>query len=499
MNRRASGILLHITSLASGFGIGDLGPQAYKFADFLKFSKQSYWQILPLNPTDPVFDNSPYSSNSAFGANSLLISPELLVKDGLLSGSDIKPRLSFSKNQCDYLKVTRFKKGIFSIAYNNFIKDPGPKQDFEKFCKDNQYWLEDFSIFRVVKRHIDSRPWGKWTKDLRDRKPQALNKIKNDFKNEISKEKFLQFVFFKQWFCLKQYCNNNGIKLIGDIPIYVSYDSADVWSNPDFFKLNTEKMPSFVAGVPPDYFSKTGQRWGNPIYRWEILKKNGFKWWFQRLRFNSDPFDIIRIDHFRGLVAYWQIPSEQKTAIKGQWVKAPAYDFFRLLKEEFPDLSIIAEDLGYITDDVRAVIKHFGFPGMRILLFGFDADLDKHPYLPHNFIENCVAYTGTHDNNTIKGWFKNEASRQERQNVFKYLGKKVSLKEINWEFIKLLMFSVANTVIIPMQDILGLGEEARMNLPATKRGNWRWRLDQSCLKPQISKRLLEITKNAKRS
>ena len=498
MDRRASGILLHISSLPSEFGIGDFGSTAFKFADFLEVTKQCYWQILPLNPTDSVFDNSPYSSNSAFAGNVLLISPRLLSEQGLLSKKEIKPKVNLPNSYCNYSAVINYKENIFSLAYRNFKNNSRDKKKFEKFCIDNEYWLTDYVFFTVIKKRLDKRAWGKWPRDLRDRKPAALNKIERDFKDELFKEKFLQFKFFEQWSSLKKYCNKKGIKLIGDIPIYVSYDSADVWANPDIFKLDEKKEPIFVAGVPADYFSKTGQRWGNSIYNWDVLAESNFDWWFKRLQFNYSLFDIVRIDHFRGFVAYWQIPASEKTAIGGQWIKAPAYDFFNLLVKRFTYPKIIAEDLGYITEDVRQVIKHFGFPGMCILLFAFDDDSGRNPYLPHNFIENCVAYTGTHDNNTVKGWFKNEAGRREKQRVFRYLGKKVLLKDISWEFIKLLMFSIAKTIIIPMQDILGLGEEARMNLPATKKGNWRWRLTSSYSKPHILRRLREITEDAKR-
>jgi 4-alpha-glucanotransferase len=493
MNKRGSGILLHITSLPSPFGIGDLGPWAYRFADFLSQTKQIYWQILPLTPTDQISGNSPYNSISAFAGNPFLISPELLIESGFLTQQDIDSIPSFPNERCDYSSVIPYKVQLFHHAYERFKTNKLERNTYEEFCAQNGEWLEDFALFVVMKNHFQGKVWSKWEKGLRDRNPKDLKKIRNNFYDELEREKFLQYLFFKQWFSLKRYCNEKGIKFIGDIPIYVNYDSVDVWTNTDIFKLDEEKKPLFSAGVPPDYFSETGQLWGNPIYRWDVLQRTGFKWWFQRISHNFQLFDVVRIDHFRGFVACWEVPSNEKTAINGHWVEVPAAEFFTALLEKFPTISLIAEDLGFITPDVKEIMNHFGFPGMRILLFAFGEDLPTHPYLPHNYIPNCIVYTGTHDNNTVKGWFENETTPQDRQRLFRYLGSKVSVGQLPKKLIRLAMMSVANTVIIPMQDILCLGEEARMNRPSITQGNWEWRLLPDQLISPHAEMLLELT------
>jgi len=493
MDKRGSGILLHITSLPSPFGIGDLGPWAYRFADFLSQIKQSYWQILPLNPTDQICGNSPYNSISAFAGNTLLISPELLIESDFLTKEDIDATPSFPNELCDYPSVISYKTQLLHRAYERFKTNKNERNTYEDFCTQNGEWLEDFALFVVMKNHFQENVWAEWEKGLRDRNPKDLKKIRNNFHDELEREKFLQYLFFKQWLSLKQYCNEKGVKLIGDIPIYVNYDSADVWTNTGIFKLDKEKRPLFSAGVPPDYFSETGQLWGNPIYRWNILQKTGFSWWLQRFAHNLRLFDIVRIDHFRGFVAFWEVPATEKTAVNGHWVKVPAVEFFTALLEKFLTISLIAEDLGFITPDVKEIMNRFGFPGMRVLLFAFGEDLPAHPYLPHNYIPNCIAYTGTHDNNTVRGWFENETTPQDRQRLFCYLGHKVSGEQLPKELIRLAMMSVANTVIIPMQDILGLGEEARMNRPSTTQGNWGWRLLPDQLTSSHAEMFLELT------
>ncbi|HJX30641.1 MAG TPA: 4-alpha-glucanotransferase, partial [Thermodesulfobacteriota bacterium] len=341
--------------------------------------------------------------------------------------------------------------------------------------------------------HCEGKAWSEWPRDLRDRYPAALRSAEQELIDTINREKFLQYIFFKQWSALKEYCCQKNIQVIGDIPIYVQHDSADVWSHPEFFKLDENKRPFVVAGVPPDYFSKTGQRWGNPVYNWDVLKQTGYGWWIERIAYNLKKFDFIRIDHFRGFKGFWEIPAEEKTAIKGRWEEAPAMDFFARLTRKFACLPIIAEDLGVITPDVREVMNHFEFPGMKILLFAFGKDLPTNPYIPHNLPQNCVAYTGTHDNNTIRGWFKKEATPEEKKRLFQYLGREVSRDELNWEMLRLLMMSSANTIITPMQDILGLDEKARMNTPATLAGNWEWKLLPDHLNPSLAKSLREMT------
>ena len=492
MNKRGSGILLHITSLFSPYGIGDMGPDAYRFADFLSEARQSFWQVLPLNPIGAVYGNSPYSSISAFAGEPLLVSPGLMIKDGFLAKEDVLDAPRFPEEKVDYDAVRAYKEKILNLAYQHF-KTGKDDSEYKGFCAYNSYWLEDFALFIALKEYFGGRPWNEWPPEIRDRETCALEEIKTKLGERVNKEKFFQYLFFKQWFSLKRYCNARGIRIIGDIPIYVTFDSSDVWKTPGIFKLSEEKMCSFVAGVPPDYFSKTGQLWGNPVYKWDALKESGYKWWIQRMEHTLNLFDIARIDHFRGLVSYWEIPADEKTAVNGRWVKAPAEDFFSAILSRFSVLPIIAEDLGIITPDVKELMRHFNFPGMKVLLFAFGEDSPMHPYLPHTYNKNCAVYTGTHDNNTVKGWFEKEASSEEKERLFRYIGRKVSAKEAHWEFVRLAVMSVADTVIFPMQDIIGLGEEARMNTPATTKGNWQWRLAHGNLSPSLIRKIQGIT------
>ncbi len=493
IRRRGSGILLHITSLPSQFGIGDLGPAAYRFADFLSQTAQSFWQVLPLNPTDPVSGgNSPYSSFSAFAGNKLLISPELLYRDGLLEESDLEETPPFPSQRVDYPTILEYKNRIFNKAFARF-KKAECDFEFDKFCDESKEWLDDYALFIALKNHYRGKVWSDWPESLRDKQEDPLNSVRERLTREIEKEKFLQFIFFKQWKELKNYCNQKGIQIIGDVPFYISYDSADVWTNPGLFKLDEQKKPTHVAGVPPDYFSETGQLWGNPVYRWDAMQASGYHWWIKRIEHNLKYFDFIRVDHFRGFAAYWEVPASETTAIHGRWVKSPGIDFFKTLLRRFPNLPIIAEDLGVITPDVRELIHEFEFPGMRLLMFAFNKNLPNHPYAPHNHIENCVVYTGTHDNNTARGWFEHDATEEEKYWLFKYLGRTISAEEIHWELVRLAMMSVANMVILPIQDVLGLGAEARMNRPSSTEGNWEWRLKDEQLNEQIIRQLREIT------
>ena len=493
MDNRGSGIHLHITSLPSSYGIGDLGPEAYRFADFLKKTKQSCWQVLPLNPTDPLYGNSPYNSVSAFAGNTLLISPDLLLEEALLYNKDLDPIPPFPEDHCAFPKVIRYKGKLLERAYQHFNRRGKGREPFEAFCSENSSWLEDFSIFVVLKKHFGGKMWNQWPKKLRDRNLKSLEEIKKNNHIQIEKEKFWQYLFYKQWHSVKRYCQKKGVSLLGDLSIYVRFDSADVWANPGLFKLDREKRPVFVSGVPPDYFSKTGQLWGTPVYRWNALKKSGYRWWVERINHNLKLFDTLRIDHFRGLVAYWEIPAGEKTAVKGKWVKVPADDFLDTLQKNFTHLPIVAEDLGFITPDIREVMNRFKLPGMKVLLFAFGEDTYMHPFLPHAHEKNFLVYTGTHDNNTVRGWFEAEASPEDRRRLFRYLGRKVSVKEIHWVLIRLGMMSVARLAIFPMQDVLGLGREARMNSPSTSRGNWKWRMRPGQNTPLVSKRLLQMT------
>ncbi len=475
MKRRGSGILCHITSLPSTHGIGDLGPEAYRWADFLAETKQSVWQILPINPTDLAHGNSPYQSLSVFAGNLLLISPDLMVHEGYLTQSDVESTAGYQAGPIDYSAVTAGKEHILSIAYERF-KQRGKRSEYERFCAENSFWLDDFALFTALRGYFPGKAWTEWPQEVRDRRPGALESLKDELRDAREKVKFLQYVFFEQWHSLKDYCNHRGIQLFGDIPIYVIHESAEVWANPELFMLDDERKPSVVAGVPPDYFSETGQLWGNPVYRWDILRERGYRWWIQRVEHNLTLFDLIRIDHFRGLVGYWVVPAGETNAMNGMWVEAPAEDFLSVLFRRFPQLPIIAEDLGLITPDVREIMCRFELPGMKVLLFAFGGDLPTNPYIPHNLPTNCVLYTGTHDNNTARGWFEKEATLEIKKRLFYYLGKEVATEQVSRELIRLAMMSVANMVIFPMQDILGLGEEARMNRPSTTEGNWQWRL-----------------------
>ncbi|MBU1007064.1 MAG: 4-alpha-glucanotransferase [Candidatus Omnitrophica bacterium] len=495
--KKKSGILLHITSLFSEYGIGDIGPSARRFADFLAASGQSLWQILPLNPTDQSHGNSPYSSISAFAGNTLLISPELMAKDGFIAGKDIRQRPEFSAERVDYGLVGEYKKNILELAYRNF-KAKRNKAEYEKFCSLNAYWLDDFSLFAAVRTRFDGKPWYEWPEGLRGRNPGELKAAGADLKDERERIKFFQYLFSRQWSALKAHCAKRKVSIIGDMPIYVNLDSADAWKNPGIFKLDKAGKPCFVAGVPPDYFSKTGQIWGNPVYDWDALKSSGYAWWIMRMRRMLEILDMVRVDHFRGFVGYWQIPAGEKTGVNGKWEKAPAEDFFAAMLGKFPKFPIIAEDLGIITPDVKAVMERFGFPGMKVLLFAFGEDNPRHPYLPRNYDENCVVYTGTHDNNTARGWFRNEAGDQEKKRFFEYIGGDVPEEEVAAKMTELAMNSPAAMAMIPMQDILNLDESARMNTPAVTSGNWEWRLLPEQLNPSLAKNLRKITKNSGR-
>lgn len=493
MNRRGSGILLHISSLPSAHGIGDLGPGAYRFADFLVETRQCLWQILPLNPTSTAHGNSPYSSFSAFAGNPLFISPDILVADGLLTLSDIEESLPFPENMVDYDAATEYKNRLLMRAFERYRGNIGQDYELESFCIENEQWLDDYALFMALKEHFNGAAWCDWPGDVRDRCEDAIKDWSERLRDNILREKFFQYLFFKQWHFLKNYCNDRNIKIIGDLPIYVCHDSCDVWTNPYIFKLNGEKRPELVSGVPPDYFSETGQLWGTPVYSWEFLKEDGYTWWIRRIEHNMKLFDTLRLDHFRGFIAYWEVPAHEKIAINGRWVEAPVYDFFNTLMRHFPSLPFIAEDLGIITPDVREVMSFYEFPGMKLLIFAFGEDMPTNPYILHNITKNSVIYTGTHDNNTIRGWYDKEASPEEKKRLSKYMGWEVPGEDINWEFVRYAMMSVANTAIIPMQDILGLGEEGRMNIPSVCNGNWRWRLMSEQITSLLKERLSEMT------
>jgi 4-alpha-glucanotransferase len=497
---RSSGILLHPTSLPSAFGVGDLGPEAYAFADFLAQSGQSIWQTLPLGPTG--YGDSPYACYSAFAGNTLLVSPERLLVDGLLTKSNLDSLPSLPGDYVDFAKVHVSSDALLQKAYDAYrgSTDTSLRAPFEAFIHENASWLDDYALFRALKTAHDGTAWHRWDPHLAKREPAALERARKQFKEQIEAQKFFQFLFFRQWFALKAYCNQLNIELVGDIPIFVAHDSADVWTNPDQFKLDDKGVPLVVAGVPPDYFSATGQYWGNPLYNWEHMVADGFRWWIERVRAALKMLDIARIDHFRGFAACWEIPGGDTTAERGKWMEAPGRELFTAVKSELGELPIIAEDLGVITPDVEQLRDDFGFPGMRILQFGFGTD-NRNIDLPHNYHQNVVVYTGTHDNDTTIGWFNSVAGegstrtaaqvKAERDFCTKYLN--TDGKEINWDFIRVVQASVANTAVVPLQDVLGLGTEARMNLPNSTKGNWTWRFQRDALTDAHSERLKDLT------
>ena len=491
--------MLHPTSLPGRFGIGDLGDQAYAFADFLVASGQRLWQVLPLGPTG--YGDSPYACYSAFAGNTLLISPERLFEEGLLS-KDVVEETSSGSSRVDFENVHKSKEHVLRKAYESFqrSKDTELRSACETFAEQNQSWLDDYALFRALKTAHGGAAWHEWDLPLVRRQPDAMQRVREQLHDQIEAHKFWQFLFFKQWFALKAYCHERGVKLIGDIPIFVAQDSADVWTNPEQFKLDQNGIPTVVAGVPPDYFSATGQFWGNPLYNWEHMLADGFKWWIERVRAALRAVDFARIDHFRGFAACWEIPGGDKTAERGRWVEAPGRELFTAIRQALGEVPIIAEDLGVITPDVERLREDFGFPGMRILQFAFGSDA-KNADLPHNYHRNVVAYTGTHDNDTTVGWFHGAAGAGstrtqaqidvEHNFCTKYLH--TSGEEIHWDFIRAVIASVADTAIIPLQDLLGLGTEGRMNLPNSTQGNWSWRFAKADLTDAHGERLRDLT------
>ncbi|EAW37484.1 4-alpha-glucanotransferase [Lyngbya sp. PCC 8106] len=488
---RSSGILLHPTSLPGRYGIGDVGPVAYQFVDFLRDSGQQLWQILPFGPTG--FGNSPYLSYSAMAGNPLFISPDLLLEEELLTSQDLVNTPLFPVEQVDFDGVKAFKWDLFNKACQNFKKTLTEQEnEFEEFCRNKSYWLDDYALFMAIKEAHDGESWHKWDNDIARRQPEAIQQWRDKLADQIFFHKFLQFEFFRQWSKLKQYANEQGIQIFGDVAIYVAHDSADVWSHPDIFCLDGETgEASLMAGVPPDYFSATGQLWGNPVYNWERVQQNGFNWWLQRVQSILDCVDIMRIDHFRGLQAFWAVPQGETTAVNGYWIEAPGEALFNLLNEKLGQLPIIAEDLGLITPEVEALRDKFELPGMKILQFAFDSG-SGNPYLPYNYsTPNWVAYTGTHDNDTTVGWFS-QRSLQAQARVMSYVGGTMG-HGIHWDLIQVALASVANQAILPLQDVLGLGSEAKMNQPSTSEGNWSWRFLPGAITDEIRDRLRSLT------
>lgn len=482
---RSAGILLHPTSLPSRYGIGDLGSSAYQFVDFLVAGRLSLWQMLPLGPTG--YGDSPYQSFSAFAGNPLLISPDRLVADGFLPAKAIEKVPDFPTGQVDFGPVIDYKRDLLRAAHDYFQENATPAQRdaYSRFCLNTSYWLDDYALFMALKEHHkdqDGGVWNTWPRPIAKRQVKAMKQWTRDLANDIESHKFQQFLFYKQWLELKSYANKQGIKIIGDIPIFVAYDSADVWSHPELFHLSKDGSPSVVAGVPPDYFSATGQRWGNPLYNWEKIAAENYDWWVKRIHMNLVQADIVRIDHFRGFEAYWEIPATEPTAVIGRWVKGPDAAFFEAIQAKLGELPIIAEDLGVITPEVEELRDRFAFPGMRILQFAFGGERNS-SFLPYNYIKNTVVYTGTHDNETTLGWYLN-ATEDERDHVRRYTVS--SGRDIVWDLIRLAYASVADIAVIPMQDVFVLGNEARMNFPGKEGGWWRWRYTREMFSARAS-------------
>ena len=492
MFERSSGILFHPTSLPGKYGIGTLGKEAYAFIDFLKKSKQKLWQIFPLGPTG--YGDSPYQSFSSFAGNPYLIDFDLLIEAHLLSEEDLRD-IFFGDNEeyIDYGAIYNQKYPLLRKAYVNFKSSDNSemKGALENFKRENNSWLNDYSLYISLKNHFNGLPWNEWAHDIKNRENSAMQHYKNELADDIEYHNFIQFLFFKQWGDVKRYANENGIKIIGDIPIFVAADSSDAWANPEIFLFDEERKPVKVAGVPPDYFSATGQLWGNPLYNWEKLKETNYSWWVERVRANLSTCDIIRIDHFRGFEAYWAVPYGDETAVNGQWEPGPGIDLFNAIKSQLGELPIIAEDLGLMTQGVIDLREATGFPGMKILGFAFDSG-EENDYLPHTYTKNCVVYTGTHDNDTLVGWFQ-KAKEEDREFARNYLNSRAD-EEIHWDAIRGAWSSVACMAISPVQDFLGLGSEARINTPGVASGNWQWRLKQGVLTNELAERIAKLTK-----
>ena len=497
---RASGLLLHITSLPGPYGCGTLGAEAAEFIDFLSACGQSYWQVLPLGPVCPHWHFSPYSSPSAFAGNEMVISPGPLLAGGWLNASEVEEaRQERPGDFCDLSAAAASKAALLARAGQRFFAASGAAQAgaFARFCAEEKSWLDDYALFRALAERFQTFQWSAWPGDIARREPGALARWRSELQGPIRLRRFEQFVFFEQWRAMKRHANRHGVRIIGDIPFYVNFESADAWACPEIFQVDTKTgQPEAVAGVPPDYFSPSGQRWGNPLYRWRQgaadLHPATLAWWTRRVGHLLRLVDVLRIDHFRGFDTYWAIPASEPTAINGQWQKGPGMPFFDHLRRELGDLPLVAEDLGELTPGVEALRDGLGFPGMKILQFAFDGQRNN-PYLPHNFNNgNCLVYTGTHDNNTSNGWFYGpETDEAAKRYVLDYmnLGHR---DEFHWQFIRLAMQSVARLAVFPVQDILGYGERLRMNTPGKAEGNWRWRLQPGALTPDIGRRLLHL-------
>ena len=485
---RASGVLLPISSIPSKYGIGTFSREAYEFVDFLKAAGQTYWQILPLGPTG--YGDSPYQSFSTFAGNPYYIDLEKLIEEGYLTEEQCeKCNWGSNAEYVDYEKIYQSRFQILKLAFHN--SEIEKEKDFYSFVEENCFWLQDYALYMAVKDSVAGKSWSEWEDGIRLRKPDVVAKYKEELREEILFYEFQQYLFSKQWTSLKKYANDNGIQIIGDIPIYVAFDSADTWANPELFQLDENGIPTGVAGCPPDAFSATGQLWGNPLYRWDYHKETDYEWWIQRIGYCYKLYDVVRIDHLRGFDEYYNIPYGDPTAEHGKWEKGPGYDLFRVMKEKLGNKAVIAEDLGFLTPSVIKLVKKTGYPGMKILQFAFDSR-EESDYLPHNYTKNSVVYTGTHDNDTTVGWY-HTISRRDRSFAKKYLNIR-GTKNIEWEFIRAAISSVSDTAIIPMQDYLGLGSEARINTPSTLGDNWKWRMTTGQLTDELAEKIYRLCK-----
>ncbi len=498
---RSSGVLLHPTSLPGRFGVGDLGPEAFAFIDWLAAAGQRVWQVLPLGPTG--YGDSPYQLFSAFAGNPLLISLEALLEEGLLDALDLASPPPFPEETVDYGAAIAWKMPLLARAWSNFRASASGAAlaDYEAFRGAHAEWLDDYALFISLKEaHGGEAVWTRWEPDIRDRRPEAMQRWSERLAGEIDRARFFQYLFYRQWKALRRRCRERGVRIMGDLPIYVAHDSADVWAHPRFFTLDGRGEPLRVAGVPPDYFSATGQLWGNPIYRWDVLAETGYAWWVERFRSALEQFDFLRLDHFRGFEAYWEVPAGAETAIGGRWVAGPGAALFRDVRERLGPLPVVAENLGVITPEVEALRGEFGFPGMSILQFAFGKDPQGPDFRPHNYPRNRVAYTGTHDNDTVMGWWTSAGEHDSTRTAEDVVKEKAFARaylntdgrDMNWVLIRTLMASVADTVLFPLQDVLGLGSEARMNMPGTSSGNWRWRARPGALDAGVTERLRRL-------
>lgn len=484
---RAAGILMPITSLPSPYGIGTIGKEAREFADFLKASGQKIWQILPVGPTS--YGDSPYQSFSTYAGNPYMIDLDTLCDEGLLTKSDLERDWGADSEKVDYEKIYNNRFEVLRIAYNNFKEKD--QTAFRSFCRKNCTWLKNYALYMAVKSSFNMTAWTQWPdEEIRKRDEKAVAKYERKYRDDVNFWKFLQFKFYEQWEAFRAYVNSLGIKIMGDMPIYVAMDSADTWANPDVFWLTEEREPVCVAGCPPDYFSATGQLWGNPLYNWDYLKQTNYKWWFDRIKAADALFDITRIDHFRAFDSYYAIPYPAENAINGEWKEGPGIEFFNLMRKKIGDIEIVAEDLGLMTPGVKKLLADSGYPGMKVLEFAFDSG-EANDYLPHHYTENSVVYTGTHDNDTLMGWLA-EAKQSDIDYAYSYCH--ITQEEgFNWGLIRTAYESVSNYAIVQMQDILGLGTEARMNIPSTLGGNWTWRIKKEALTDELAQKLKEMS------